>query len=168
MRQPVTRLLRHIAARLTRSAPGTWARRPVVALTSFVVTHDDRPSDPSVVVTAKLGTLTLGRTVVSRMWRRAGIELLFSGGTWVHPLARGVGVGTLLLRRAVAASGSRWPREQIFGNISHANLASLRAYEKAGFVPVQMPSLAEAIAREHERRGHDVPRQVIVRVESGP
>lgn len=54
----------------------------------------------------------------------------------VIPALRGKGLGVLLLERGLAACSKRWPHRRIEAVVREENVASLRTFQKAGFLPL--------------------------------
>jgi GNAT superfamily N-acetyltransferase len=103
----------------------------------------------------------MGHTWVSKMWSFEGIVSWFSGGTWVHPFFRGIGVGRRLIEGSLGdACGSG--KKQIYGNISADNSFSLAMCERAGFRRISKPQWSRIIQDSYRRRTGTAKAQVIV------
>ena len=85
----------------------------------------------------------LGGVQVGPLLRSAGFEGCWVLGLWVHPHARGRGIGEALIRDVVRAAGERG-EAALYCHIATTNAASTNLFMKLGFVPAP-PDLQEKI-----------------------
>jgi L-amino acid N-acyltransferase YncA len=114
-----------------------------------------------IIVVARWHARTIGSTSIYPMWKSKGIEETFSGSTGVHPLARGIGVGTAMLRLSLEEAKSRGCLP-VFGSIDHDNTHSLAMCSKVGFRIVDRSNMTKIIEKSFREYNGNTKRQIIV------
>lgn len=118
--------------------------------------------DTFILIVAVLGGQLIGHTSISQMWLRDGIKEVFSGGTWVHPFFRGIGIGGKMLKVALGEAEKRFLCP-IYGNIDSNNEVSLKMCTGIGFSVVPRLDLKKIIENSFKERTGKERNQIIVR-----
>ena len=153
------RALAGLSQPLLKTRPSRVLRSPLRRFVRFDMVRSD---SEVVEVRAIFYGRSIGQTVVLRMWKREGIDECFSGGTWIHPFFRGIGIGGRLLRLSIDEAGRRMGC-RIFANVNFDNFVSLRLYRRAGFSVVEDERMSKAIENSYLARTGFTKRQVILR-----
>ncbi len=153
---PVRMLVAFARSRIRRaigSPLGRTARRSIARMVQYRIAVDR----DSLTVEAMLLGREIGKTYVGRMWARDGIQERFSGGTWIAPMFRGIGLGSRMLGLAMSTASGHW-EGPIYANVRQDNDISLRMCKGLGFRIIERDAMRVAIEQSYRRRvGHSDP-----------
>jgi GNAT superfamily N-acetyltransferase len=115
-----------------------------------------------VLVTAKFSGRIIGHTMIGMLWKTQGIDATVSGMTWVHPLFRGLGIGSEMIGLSLDEAEQRGLLP-VLGNIDEGNDHSLSMCQKMGFVIVDLPGISSVVEQYYRHRLGKFVRQIIVK-----